>query len=232
MIRPVSLAIATIAFSIATSSAQAGTFDGFTFGQGPVASTGGSVNSGFGASPSFSPYLRSVNSFLSTTGPLAQVTTEVDASGSGTFRSDMFDLVDGDRGEGQLIYQVPGGVAPVDLTAMGDRFVAESVEATSQFQFIISLGALQFADTLVGPTSGPQDVVLPFSDFSSSPDFAANTIVSVFVRKTTAGDATFTMDRLSIIGPAAVIPLPATGLMLIGALGGLAAVGAARRRSS
>lgn len=143
--------------------------------------------------------------------------------------------------ESGITYFNPNGDT-VDLTQFGSFVRLEGITATSTFTVFATfispgnfLPQSGFASATVGPTGGtPVNIDLPFSDFVgtfTTPDFTRISTFDVTFEVDMLGDSNLAMERIVILHdePMMPIPIPATGLLMIAALGGLAAAGARRR---
>lgn len=131
-----------------------------------------------------------------------------------------------DSGFGAAAWSVQGGNV-IDFTALGTAVRLKSVEATSPFTFALTLDSIR-REVDIGPTTGPQDVDFPLSGFAGA-DLANISGFSLDVSTFAVDEATASIDAISVLDPAAVVPLPATGLLLVAGLGGLAVIRARRR---
>lgn len=131
-----------------------------------------------------------------------------------------------DSGFGAAAWSVQG-VNVIDFTALGTAVRLKSVEATSPFTFALTLDSIR-REVDIGPTTGPQDVDFPLSGFAGA-DLANISGFSLDVSTFAVDEATASIDAISVLDPAAVVPLPATGLLLVAGLGGLAVIRARRR---
>ncbi|MCX7567498.1 VPLPA-CTERM sorting domain-containing protein [Sulfitobacter sp. F26169L] len=134
------------------------------------------------------------------------------------------------RGLATVVYGLAaGGVALGDLTdgGLNDKFFFEVV--SGDLPGTVYTATVE--DTLANSHTVTELLVPGFSPFQAFSDFVGVDLSSV-------ASLTFTLDSNGVeafdgaIGSVSAVPVPAAGLLLLGGLGGLAAVGRRRRRKS